>query len=195
MKFMNLWSDTVSNGGGGGGGGGGQRGEVEEEKEEWTVKAKEWCETGGGGGLCRLQNTNIYTHTYTHHRGPSAVWQEAVPPQSSRYTCVEGGDDDDDGCGCYQAGVWSPAAAPPPSSVEIGAPTPSNDSHRHRPHRKQPGQGRNKPESEIIIIFLMFCALSRTRGASQSSPWNLNELQPAECCGGRREELLFQRRH
>jgi len=38
----------------------------------------------------------------------------------------------------------------------------------------------------------MFCALSRTPGASPRRPQNLNELQSEECFGGRRDKLYFK---
>lgn len=81
-------------------------------KRSWTVKAEDWSETGRE--LCRQEDANthphawLWRHTHAHTRahkqiqsqtfthmhtathcrrtgGPSAVWQEAASPQSSRY--------------------------------------------------------------------------------------------------------------
>lgn len=58
-------------------------------------------------------------------------------------------------------------------------------------HHKQPGQEETSVKSEIIIIFIMFCALSRTPGASPRRLQNHNELESEECFGGRREGAYF----
>lgn len=65
--------------------------------------------------------------------------------------------------------------------------TPIDTDARH----KQPGQEETSVKSEIIIIFIMFCALSRTPSASPRRPQNRNELEPEECFGGRRGDAYF----